>query len=238
MTNVAVVGSGYWGKNLVRNFDELGVLHTICDNNPATLKSFQEKYPDKHFQTSFETVLESPAIDAVVIATPAETHFELAKSALSSGKHTFVEKPLALVGGEAEELQRIAQGRNLKLMVGHILLYHPAIIKLKEIVDSGELGKINYIYSNRLNLGKFRIEENILWSFAPHDISVILHLLGRDAHTGHGPGRQLFKRGYCRRDHERPFFQKRSKGTYICKLAASRQRAEACGRGRQKNGGL
>ena len=177
MINVAVVGSGYWGKNLVRNFDELGALHTICDNNPATLKTFHEKYPDKQFQTSFETILENPAIDAVVIATPAETHFELAKMALLTGKHTFVEKPLALVGGEAEELHRIARDRNLKLMVGHILLYHPAIIKLKEIVDSGELGKINYIYSNRLNLGKFRIEENILWSFAPHDISVILHLL-------------------------------------------------------------
>ena len=177
MINIAVVGSGYWGKNLVRNFDELGALHTICDNNPSTLKSFQEKYPDKQFQTSFETVLESPAIAAVVIATPAETHFELAKKALLAGKHTFVEKPLALVGGEAEELHWIAQDRNLKLMVGHILLYHPAIIKLKELIDSGELGKINYIYSNRLNLGKFRIEENILWSFAPHDISVILHLL-------------------------------------------------------------
>jgi UDP-2-acetamido-3-amino-2,3-dideoxy-glucuronate N-acetyltransferase len=174
---VAVVGSGYWGKNLVRNFDELGVLHTICDNNPGTLKSFQEKYPDKQFQTSLEAVLQNPVIDAVVIATPAETHFELAKRTLSADKHTFVEKPLALVGGEAEELHRIALNRNLKLMVGHILLYHPAIIKLKEIIDSGELGKINYIYSNRLNLGKFRIEENILWSFAPHDISVILHLL-------------------------------------------------------------
>jgi len=177
MTNVAVVGSGYWGKNLVRNFDELGALYTICDNNPGTLKSFQERYPDKQFQTSFEAVLESSAIKAVVIATPAETHFELAKMALLAGKHTFVEKPLALVGCEAEELHRIAQDRNLKLMVGHILLYHPAIMKLKEIIDSGELGKINYIYSNRLNLGKFRIEENILWSFAPHDISVILHLL-------------------------------------------------------------
>ena len=177
MINVAIVGSGYWGKNLVRNFSELGVLHTICDKDIATLRSFQEKYPDKQFQTSFETVLQSPAIDAVVIATPAETHFELARRALSADKHTFVEKPLALVDTEAEELHRIALNRNLKLMVGHILIYHSAVIKLKEIIDSGELGKINYIYSNRLNLGKFRIEENILWSFAPHDISVILHLL-------------------------------------------------------------
>ena len=177
MTNVAVVGSGYWGKNLVRNFAELGALHTICDKNIATLRSFQEKYPDKKFQTSYEVVLENSAIDAVVIATPAETHFDLAEKALLAGKHVFVEKPLALIVSEAEALREIALRQNLKLMVGHILLYHPAIIKLKEILDSGELGKINYIYSNRLNLGKFRTEENILWSFAPHDISAILYLL-------------------------------------------------------------
>ena len=177
MTNIAVIGSGYWGKNLVRNFNELGVLHTICDNNLATLRCFKEKYPDKNFQTSIEVVLQNPDIDAVVIATPAETHFELAKKALLANKHVFVEKPLALIVKEAEELQQLALSRNLKLMVGHILLYHPAIIKLKKIIDSGELGKINYIYSNRLNLGKFRTEENILWSFAPHDISVILCLL-------------------------------------------------------------
>jgi UDP-2-acetamido-3-amino-2,3-dideoxy-glucuronate N-acetyltransferase len=177
MINVAVVGSGYWGKNLVRNFNELGALHTICDNNPETLRCFKEKYPDKEFQTSLEVVLQNPDIDAVVIATPAETHFHLAKSALQAGKHVFVEKPLALIVSEAQTLKQLAIHKNLKLMVGHILLYHPAIIKLKEIISSGELGKINYIYSNRLNLGKIRTEENILWSFAPHDISVILYLL-------------------------------------------------------------
>ncbi len=177
MINVAVVGSGYWGKNLVRNFNELGALHTICDNNLKTLRCFQKTYPDKNFQTSIDVVLQNRDIDAVVIATPAETHYELAKKTLLAGKHAFVEKPLALVVSEAEELQQLALSRNLKLMVGHILLYHPAIIKLKEIINSGELGKINYIYSNRLNLGKFRTEENILWSFAPHDISVILCLL-------------------------------------------------------------
>jgi len=177
MINVAVVGSGYWGKNLVRNFNELGALHTICDSNPETLRCFKEKYPDKEFQTSLEIVLQNTDIDAVVMATPAETHFELTKKTLLAGKHAFVEKPLALVVSEAEELQRLALNRDLKLMVGHILLYHPAIIKLKEIISSGELGKINYIYSNRLNLGKIRTEENILWSFAPHDISVIIYLL-------------------------------------------------------------
>jgi len=177
MINVAVIGSGYWGKNLVRNFSELGELHTICDSNIATLRAFQERYPEKKFQTSFQTVLENPEIHAVVIATPAETHFDFTKRALLAGKHVFVEKPLALMVSEAEILNQSAIRRNLKLMVGHILLYHPAIIKLKEIISSGELGKINYIYSNRLNLGKFRNEENILWSFAPHDISAILYLL-------------------------------------------------------------
>jgi len=177
ITNIAVVGSGYWGKNLVRNFSELGALHTICDQNIATLRAFQEKYPETRFQTSFEAVLQNPVINAVAIATPAETHYQLAKTALLSGKHVFVEKPLALVVKEAEELNDIAPRNNLRLMVGHILLFHPAIIKLKEIINSGELGKINYVYSNRLNLGKIRSEENILWSFAPHDISVMLYLL-------------------------------------------------------------
>lgn len=174
---VAVVGSGYWGKNLVRNFEELGALHTICDKNIATLRSFQEKYPNKKFQTSYESVLQNPEIDAIVIATPAETHYKLAKQALKADKDVFVEKPLSLRVSEAEELHHLASARARILMVGHILLFHPAIVKLKEIIDSGELGKIHYVYSNRLNLGKFRTEENILWSFAPHDISVMLYLL-------------------------------------------------------------
>ncbi|MBS1258694.1 MAG: Inositol 2-dehydrogenase/D-chiro-inositol 3-dehydrogenase [Candidatus Scalindua arabica] len=177
MTNIAVVGSGYWGKNLVRNFNELGTLHTVCETNPETLLQFQEKYPEVEFQSSLHLVLQNPSIDAVVIATPAETHFEMARMALLANKHVFVEKPLALFASEAEELNKLAIRQNLILMVGHILLYHPAIIKLKEIINSGELGKINYIYSNRLNLGKIRNEENILWSFAPHDISAIVYLL-------------------------------------------------------------
>jgi UDP-2-acetamido-3-amino-2,3-dideoxy-glucuronate N-acetyltransferase len=177
MGNVAVAGAGYWGKNLVRNFNELGVLHTVCDSDPAILKTFEDQYPGKEFQSSFQVVLQNPDINAVVIATPAETHYEMAKSALLANKHVFVEKPLAMIVSEAEELYQLSIRQNLKLMVGHILLYHPAIIKLKEIIDSGELGKINYVYSNRLNLGKIRSEENILWSFAPHDISAILYLL-------------------------------------------------------------
>ncbi|MDY7030497.1 MAG: Gfo/Idh/MocA family oxidoreductase [Thermodesulfobacteriota bacterium] len=177
MVNVAVVGSGYWGKNLIRNFNELGALRVICDKDIRTLRSFQDRYPDKEFYTSFEAVIQNPTVDAVAIATPAETHYELAKRAILAEKDVFVEKPLALKVDEAEDLHDLAVNRDRRLMVGHVLLYHPAIIRLKEIIDSGELGKINYIYSNRLNLGKFRSEENILWSFAPHDISVIMYLL-------------------------------------------------------------
>jgi len=152
-------------------------LHTICDSNPSTLSTFKEKYPEVEVESLFQNVLQNQAIDAVVIATPAETHFKMAKMTLLANKHVFVEKPLALYVNEAEELHQLALSQNLKLMIGHILLYHPAIIKLKEIINSGELGKINYVYSNRLNLGKIRSEENILWSFAPHDISAILFLL-------------------------------------------------------------
>jgi len=177
MINIAVLGAGYWGKNLIRNFDEIGALHTICDSNMATLRALQERYKGKKFRTACDAVFKDSNIDAVVIATPAETHYNIAKGALQAGKHVFVEKPLSLFVDEGKALSRLALQKGLKLMVGHILLYHPAIIKLKGIIDSGELGKIHYIYSNRLNLGKFRSEENILWSFAPHDISAFLYLL-------------------------------------------------------------
>jgi UDP-2-acetamido-3-amino-2,3-dideoxy-glucuronate N-acetyltransferase len=175
---IACVGAGYWGKNLVRNFSRLGVLDLICDADTTLRNSFQKDYPDVRFCCSFSEVLSSATIDAVAIATPAEKHFTLAREALLADKHVFVEKPLALRVEEGEELIAVAKERGKTLMVGHILEYHPVVLKLKELIDSGELGRINYIYSNRLNLGKVRTEENILWSFAPHDISVLLMLLG------------------------------------------------------------
>lgn len=179
MINVAVVGSGYWGKNLVRNFNDLGSLVAVCDRDPQVLYHFKKRY-EGIFTTDnidhlFDTALSK--IDAVAIATPAATHFDFAKRSLMAGKHVFVEKPLALTGTEGGELIQIAEKNRLILMVGHILQYHGAVIKLKELIDAGELGKIQYLYSNRLNIGKIRSEENILWSFAPHDISVILMLL-------------------------------------------------------------
>jgi len=174
--NIAVAGAGYWGKNLVRNFESLGALKVICDSQEKTLHDFSKRYPDVAVTESFESVLEDAQITAVSIATPAETHFEMVRASLEANKHVFVEKPLALREEQGMELQQLAEERKKVLMVGHLLQYHPAVVKLKQLVSEGELGKIQYIYSNRLNLGKIRTEENILWSFAPHDISVILSL--------------------------------------------------------------
>ena len=179
MINIAVVGSGYWGKNLVRNFHDLGVLSAICDKDRSVLDNFKEKYEGISTTEDLDYLLDESVfqIDAVAIATPAATHYNLAKKCLLAGKHVFVEKPLALTGEEGQDLIEIAEKNHLTLMVGHILQYHRAVMKLKELIATGELGKIQYLYSNRLNIGKIRAEENILWSFAPHDISVILMLL-------------------------------------------------------------
>lgn len=174
--SIAVMGAGYWGKNLIRNFFELNALKVICDKDEASLRQMRKLYPSCDSCTSLSDVLSRNDISGVVIATPAETHFMLARKVLQSGKNVFVEKPLTLSGKDAEELIHLAKKKNLVLMVGHLLQYHPAFIKLKQLAQEGELGRINYIYSHRLNLGKIRREENILWSFAPHDISMILAL--------------------------------------------------------------
>jgi len=186
--NIAVVGCGYWGKNLVRNFYELKSLHAICDIDGDRLKSSQEKYRNLTIYNKFQTLLKDPNAEAIVISTPAVTHYKFAKEALLADKDVFVEKPIALNYEDGEELVLLAKEKNKILMVGHLLEYHPAVIKLKELINNGELGKIKYIYSNRLNLGKFRTEENILWSFAPHDISIILYLLNEMPHevAAHG----------------------------------------------------
>ena len=174
---IAVIGTGYWGKNLVRNFKELGVLHSICDSNSENLGSIREKYKVKQIFDNIEDCLNCSDIDAVAVATPAATHYEISKLALQKGKDVFVEKPLALRTEEAEDLIHVVKQQKAILMVDHLLQYHPAVTKLKEMIDQGALGKLQYIYSNRLNIGKLRYEENILWSFAPHDISVILLLI-------------------------------------------------------------
>ena len=175
---VAVVGTGYWGKNLVRNFYELQALAAICDQDDTSLQAIAEKYPCPKVTNSYGDVLTDSGIQGVVIATPAETHAAMVREALLAGKDVFVEKPLCLSVEEGRALVELARERRRVLMVGHLLWYHPAVLKLKQLIEEGELGRIHYIYSNRLNLGKIRREENILWSFAPHDISVILGLVG------------------------------------------------------------
>ncbi len=174
---VAVAGIGYWGKNLVRNFHDLNALARICDTDLKLGDSYSSSYPDVIYCPDYSETLADPTVKAVAIATPASTHHQLATQALLAGKDVFVEKPLALHAAEAEELTELAERQSRVLMVGHILRYHPAVIELQRLVKDGALGRVNYIYSNRLNIGKIRTEEDILWSFAPHDISAILAIL-------------------------------------------------------------
>jgi UDP-2-acetamido-3-amino-2,3-dideoxy-glucuronate N-acetyltransferase len=174
---IGLIGAGPWGRNHLRVWQELEVLACVCETDESRSANLKGTYPKLQITTILNELTQNPEIQGVVIATPAETHFRLAKECLLSGKDVFVEKPLALTVEDGRELVAIAKQMNQILMVGHILQYHPAIQKLKQLVHGGELGKINYVYSNRLSLGRIRTEENILWSFAPHDISVILMLL-------------------------------------------------------------
>ena len=175
---VAVIGAGYWGKNIVRNFAALNALVAVVDENQSTAQALCAQHGGS--VAAFDDVLTDASIAAVAVATPAMLHYKLAKAALEAGKHVFVEKPLALTLHEAEELVSVAERLDRRLMVGHLLQYHPAFLKLKELVREGRLGRLQYLYSNRLNLGKIRREEDILWSFAPHDLSMILSLVGHE----------------------------------------------------------
>lgn len=173
---VGVIGGGYWGKNLIRVFNELGALKAICDMNETLMEDYKQKHQDFFCTSRAQDIICKTDIDAVIIATPASTHYELVSIALENGKSVFCEKPLALTEKQGEKLVELSEKKNLVLMVGHILHYHPAVIKLKQMVNQGELGDILYMYSSRTNIGRIRHEENILWSFAPHDISLILSL--------------------------------------------------------------
>lgn len=192
---VGIIGLGYWGKNILRNLYELGAVGLACDSNETTIAEHRKHYPDLSYTTHIDEVLSHPDIPAVVLSTPAATHYALVKKALLAGKDVYVEKPLALTFPEGKELVELAKKQGRILMVGHILQYHPAILKLKDLVKSGELGKIQYIFSNRLNIGKLRVEENIIWSFAPHDISVILMLLGEEPKTIRSSGASYLNEG-------------------------------------------
>lgn len=175
--NIAVLGCGYWGKNHVRVFNKLGVLAAVCDPSPEGRRTAQELAPNAQIFSDPQEIWDHRAIDGVVIATPAGTHAELCRAAMLAGKDVLCEKPLALQYEEAQALVKISDDTKRILMVGHILEYHPAIQKVRALIAENQLGKVRYIYSNRLNLGKIRREENILWSFAPHDIAIILRLV-------------------------------------------------------------
>lgn len=182
MINVAVIGAGGWGKNLVRNFAGLKEcrLKTVCDLNEKTLAGHKAAF-GVATTTQADEVLKDTEIEAVVVATPAPSHFDVARQALESGKHVYVEKPMTLSVADAESLVALAEKQNRKLMVGHLLEYHSCVRKLKELIDSGELGDVYYMYTQRLNLGIVRKDENAWWSLAPHDVSVILYLFGGKA---------------------------------------------------------
>lgn len=190
---IAVVGCGYWGQNLVRKFSELDVLTAICDTNSEQAKKIASLYANSSIM-NMDEIAESPEIDGVVLASPAALHAAHVTQFLMAGKHVFVEKPIALSLEDAKQLQRLSDEKNRILMVGHILQYHPAYLKLKDLVQKDTLGKLQYVYSNRLNIGKVRTEENVLWSFAPHDISMILGLIPDPIKTIRATGSNCLKK--------------------------------------------
>jgi UDP-2-acetamido-3-amino-2,3-dideoxy-glucuronate N-acetyltransferase len=194
-TKIAVVGCGYWGKNLVRVFGELGALGWLCDADPRRLEAVAPKGGDVRLTSDLDEVLGRAEVPAVAVATPAATHYQVVKRCLAAGKDVFVEKPLALTAREGTELVESAEAQGRILMVGHILLYHPAVTRLRQLIQQGELGRILYCYSNRLNIGLIRTEENTLWSFAPHDISVMLHLLGEEPEAAEADGQSYLTPG-------------------------------------------
>jgi predicted dehydrogenase len=180
VTRIGQAGVGAWGKNLARNFDELAELAWLCDADESKRREFAPRYPKARVTGDFDELLADPALEAVVVATPVVTHYELARRALEAGKHVFVEKPPAMHTDEMEELCELAEERGLVLMPGHLLLYHPAVKTLKDLIEAGELGDVLCVYSNRQNLGVIRKHENALLSLGVHDLSVILHLLGEE----------------------------------------------------------
>ncbi|NOZ05618.1 MAG: Gfo/Idh/MocA family oxidoreductase [Chloroflexi bacterium] len=176
---IALAGCGYWGPNLARNFHNLPetVLHTCCDLRSETLQHMETLYTGVRTTNDYTAMVQDPHIEAVALATPVRTHYALAKAALLAGKHVFVEKPLTMDSRQALELTTLAQERRQTLMVGHVFEYNPAVLKIKELLDSKEIGRVFYVYSNRVNLGRVQSDINALWSIAPHDISILLFLL-------------------------------------------------------------
>jgi predicted dehydrogenase len=195
LSRIGVAGLGYWGPNLARNFDELGELTWICDRDGERLAALASRYPAAKRTGDFGEMLADETLDAVVVATPVPTHFELARSALAARKHVLVEKPPAMRAGEMDELVELADRHDLVMMPGHLLLYHPGVEKLKALIDAGELGEVLCVYGNRQNLGVIREHENALWSLGVHDLSVVLYLLDEEPEEAIAVGRDFLQPG-------------------------------------------
>jgi UDP-2-acetamido-3-amino-2,3-dideoxy-glucuronate N-acetyltransferase len=177
---VAVVGCGNWGKNLVRNFYGLEFLQAVCDLDKNVLQTLRKTYKGIHVTTNFDELLDNPELDAIVISTPSASHYKLAKAALLAGKHVYVEKPIATSCLQTQELYALSQERNRVLMVGHLLLYHPVVNRLKQLITSGYLGRIKYVQSDRLNFNPNRQDRSVIWDLAPHDLSMMCYLLDKE----------------------------------------------------------
>ena len=177
---VAVLGCGLWGRNIVRNFYNLEVLHSVCDLDEENLNKVKEQYSGVHTTSDFNEILNNPEITAVAVVTPSHTHFNMVKKVLDSGRHVYVEKPISTSAKEAEELKKIAEEKGLVLMVGHLLLYHPAVNRLKMLVDEGVLGDIVYAQSDRLNVNYFKNDRSVMWDLAPHDVSMMAYVIGQE----------------------------------------------------------
>lgn len=177
---VAVIGCGIWGKNVVRNFYNLGALHTVCDLDAENRKNLMQQYPDVNIISDSNEIFDNPEIDAVAVVTPSHTHYKIVKRAIESGKHVYVEKPISTVAAEAQDLADLASKNNMVLMVGHLLMYHPAVNRLKMLIAEGALGDIRYVQSDRLNINYFKNDRSVMWDLAPHDVSMTSYILGKE----------------------------------------------------------
>ena len=177
---IAVIGCGVWGRNIVRNFYNLGVLDTVCDIDEENRKKVLEQYPGVNVTNDFNEIINNKDITAVAVVTPSHTHYKMVHAMLEAGKHVYVEKPISTVAQEAKDLTEVANSKNLVLMVGHLLLYHPAVNRLKMLIEEGELGEVIYAQSDRLNINFFKNDRSVMWDLAPHDVSMMSYVTGKD----------------------------------------------------------
>ncbi len=177
---IAVIGCGVWGRNIVRNFYNLNVLEIVCDLDESNLQKVKEQYPGVKTTNDFNEIIENPEITAVAVVTPSHTHYKVVKAMLEAGKNVYVEKPISTVAQEAKDLTELAHRKGLVLMVGHLLLYHPAVNRLKMLIEEGELGDIVYAQSDRLNVNFFKNDRSVMWDLAPHDVSMMSYVTGKE----------------------------------------------------------